>query len=240
MILAVPSPPEPVPPSDALFCVEADIHYAVVDVETTGLDARVHRVVECAIVELDGSGRIVDEWVSLVTIPGSDEPGAAFIHGITRSMLRGAPEFAALVPEILVRLTGRLVAGHFLAFDAGHLAAEFRRSGEELPDVATAGLCTRELSRRHLPPARRSLEVCCAAAGIRIVDAHTALGDARAAAGLLGWFITQGHDRLWADRVLAARSLEWPPGPCAGERRWSAGWPRRTPEHRPSELEMRP
>jgi DNA polymerase-3 subunit epsilon len=200
-----------------------DLGYAVIDVETTGLDAQVHRIVECAIVELDPSGDIVDEWVSLVAIPEAEELGASFVHGITRSMLAGAPPFAELVPELVARLSGRVVVGHVLEFDASHLAAEFRRAGVELPDLVAAGLCTRDLARIHLPSERRSLEVCCALAGVQLTGPHTALGDARAAAGLLRWFIDAGHGFGWADRALAARGLGWPrPGP-ARERSGAAG-----------------
>lgn len=187
-----------------------DARYAVVDVETTGLDPRVHRVVECAVVELDRHGTVTDEWASLVAIPGSDELGATWIHGITRSMLAGAPTFGELLAELVRRLSGRVVVGHVLSFDLGHLATEFHRAGAVLPDAVRGGICTRDLARNHLPPGRRSLELCCAAAGVPIADAHTALGDARAAAGLLRWFIGEGHAREWQDRVAGAMLLAWP------------------------------
>lgn len=209
----------------SLFDLATGAHYAVVDVETTGLDAGVHRVIECAVVELDPSGGVVDEWVSLVAIPGVEEPGAGFVHGITRSMLEGAPSFAEIIPELIARLSGRVVVGHVLDFDAGHLAAEFQRARIALPDLVAAGLCTRDLARLHLPAGRRSLEICCAMTGVVILDEHTALGDARAAAGLLRWFIEAGHSTGWQDRIDAAPYLAWPaPGwsTSSGDRPLSA------------------
>ncbi|MDA8291858.1 MAG: 3'-5' exonuclease [Actinomycetota bacterium] len=186
------------------------VRYAVVDVETTGLDAHVHRVLECAVVELDGDGLELDRWSSLVSVPGDGEPGASFVHGITRAMLAAAPTFPELLPELVRRLSGRVLVGHVLAFDLGHLAHEFALAGTRLPELGAGGICTRELARRHLPPGGRSLALCCAATGIAVHDAHTALGDALSAAGLLRWFIAQGFSGEWGDAVAAARATEWP------------------------------
>lgn len=187
-----------------------EIRYAVLDVETTGLDARSDRVVECAVVELDRSGGELDRWSSLVAVPGDGEIGASFVHGITREMLAGAPSFAALVPELVRRLAGRVVVGHVLAFDLGHLAHEFQLAGVDLPDVRSGGICTRDLARRHLPPGPRTLERCCAATGVVASDAHTALGDALAASGLLRWFIDRGYEGEWRGATDAASALRWP------------------------------
>ncbi len=37
--------------------------FAIIDVETTGLSARSHRVLELAIIRTDHTGRVLDEWV---------------------------------------------------------------------------------------------------------------------------------------------------------------------------------
>jgi DNA polymerase-3 subunit epsilon len=205
----------------------------VIDVETTGLDANVDRVIECAVIGLDRGGRVVDEWASLVTIPGDEELGAQFVHGITRAMLDRAPAFPDILPELLSRLAGRVVVGHVLAFDVACLAAEFRRAGTDLPDLAPAGLCTSDLAQLHLPDSPRSLESCCAATGVRIVDPHTALGDARATASLLKSFIDAGCVVDLRDRLVAALALCWPdvPGP-----RRSSAMRRPAPEAQPVRL----
>lgn len=184
--------------------------YAVVDVETTGLDRRLHRVVECAVVVMDDACDVLREWSSLVAIPGVDEIGAGFVHGITRAMLTGAPTFAELLPELVHQLRGNVVVGHVITFDLGHLAAEFERAGLTLPDVKTASLCTRDLARAYLPPGPRSLAACCTAAGVPLTGAHTALGDARAAAGLLRAFVDAGHAADWEQCRSRAASVDWP------------------------------
>lgn len=156
--------------------------YAVVDVETTGLDASVDRVVEVAVVRCDDRGRTVSEWSSLVH-PGRD-PGATAVHGITADDLATAPPFTEVLPELLRQLDGAVLTAHNLAFDAAFLAAECRRSGHRGP--SGPGLCTLALART-LYPGREgySLATCSAAAGIEQVEAHRALADARVTAQLL-------------------------------------------------------
>ena len=65
--------------------------YAVVDVETTGLDPTVDRVVEVAVVRCDEQGHPVSEWSTLVQ-PDRD-PGPTTVHGLTADDLAAAPRF---------------------------------------------------------------------------------------------------------------------------------------------------
>ncbi len=158
--------------------------YAVVDVETTGLDPATDRIVEVAVVRCDAAGRPVSEWSSLVQ-PGRD-PGPTIVHGITESDLAGAPTFEDLTTALAVQLDGAVVTAHNLAFDAAFLAAEWQRAGTVRPPAP--GLCTLTLARR-LDPRRAegySLAACSAAAGIDQPAAHRALADARVTAALLG------------------------------------------------------
>lgn len=156
--------------------------YAVVDVETTGLSpGQHHRVIEVAVVHLDGSGRRTDEWCTLVN-PRRDL-GAQRVHGISAADARRAPDFAGIAGQLAARLSGRVLAAHNLSFDLRFLQAEFSRLGHELS--APSGLCTMNLAGRYLGATSRSLAACCETAGVPMGTAHSALHDARAAAGLL-------------------------------------------------------
>lgn len=192
------------------------IRYAVVDVETTGLDPAITRVLECAVVELGPDGDVLAEWVSLVSVPGEGELGASWLHGITRAMLAGAPSFADIASEISGRLAGRVLIGHVLDFDLAHLAAEFARCGLRFPALRGAGICTRDLARAGLPPGSRSLIACCRALGVSCPAAHTALGDARATAAVFRAFLQRGAVPDPAKVAARAARLPWPeavPGP---------------------------
>jgi DNA polymerase-3 subunit epsilon len=184
--------------------------YAVIDLETTGLNVGMrHRICEIAIIGVDSSGRIRDEWCSLVN-PERDL-GPQAVHGITAADARRAPSFANLACHVADRLRGRIVVAHNLAFDAGFLRAEFARMGHDVPVAYADGLCTMRLAADFLPYAGRSLADCCLAAGIDIEHAHSALYDARAAAKLLGTYVAQaGPAAPWNGLAQVAANAGWP------------------------------
>src|SRR5699024_1581397 len=68
--------------------------FAVIDVETTGLDPERERIVEIAIVRADAQGRPIDHWATRLN-PGIPMR-ATHVHGITDADVAGAPRFADL------------------------------------------------------------------------------------------------------------------------------------------------
>ncbi|MFI9810929.1 exonuclease domain-containing protein [Saccharothrix variisporea] len=195
--------------------------YAVVDVETTGFAARrSDRVVEVAVVQLDARGEPTGEWCTLLN-PGRDL-GPQHVHRISAADVWAAPTFAQVAGALTDRLAGRVLVAHNLAFDARFLAAEFARLGVELE---LDGLCTMRLAP---PGAGRSLRDCCAAVGIDLEDAHSALHDARATARLFAHYLRNG--------VPAAAPVPWPrlPGDAVEVRRGNA-----TPSRKAHHVELR-
>jgi DNA polymerase-3 subunit epsilon len=188
--------------------------FAVVDVETTGLSHKHHRIVELAILRTDAHGRVVDEWAC--RFHPEAPVGATHIHGITDADVAHAPRFADVRPQIAQRLAGLAVVGHNLPFDLTFLRTEFARAGWALPDVPT--LCTLDASRAYLPHLeRRRLSDCCAASGIAQTGQHSALGDARATAILLRSYLDPyfGPSPLPEHVHLPrqAASVQWPTAP---------------------------
>ncbi|GAA2165126.1 DEAD/DEAH box helicase [Pedococcus bigeumensis] len=158
--------------------------FSVVDLETTGFAAhKADRVVELAIVTTDPHGVVTDTWHTLIN-PDRD-PGPSHVHGITPEQLAGAPRFEDVLPFIAARMAGTVVVAHNALFDLGFLSAEFLRAGHQPPLWPT--LCTMTLAG-HFADARR-LHDCCEEAGIDLVGAHTALGDATATAALLAHYL---------------------------------------------------
>ncbi|WP_253867108.1 3'-5' exonuclease [Mycobacterium asiaticum] len=145
----------------------------MVDVETTGL-YRSDRIVEIAIVTMDSTGRVIEEFDTLVN-PLRD-PGPTWIHGVTASMLTDAPTFEDIAEHIAARIHGTVVVAHNLRFDARMIDQEFSRTGVQI-DWGT-GLDT-------LQATGCKLGVACAEYGIRQQGSHRALFDARATGQLL-------------------------------------------------------
>ncbi|MGC4861129.1 exonuclease domain-containing protein [Micromonospora sp. DT41] len=185
--------------------------YAVIDLETTGLRTSWHdRMVEVAVIQLDGAGQVTNEWCSLVN-PNRDL-GPQLIHGISAAEVRRAPEFSRLAGHLASLLRGRVLVAHNLQFDAAFLLAEYRRLGVELPISPAEGLCTMRLAAHFLPSAGRSLRDCCREAGLLPHQEHSALHDARAAAQLLARYLRDAGTPLpWASAIDAAAAAPWPP-----------------------------
>ena len=162
--------------------------FAVVDVETTGLYPSSDRVVEVAIVQVDGAGRVIDRYETLVN-PARDV-GPTSIHGITAELVATAPAFSAIATDIRRLLSGVIWAGHNIAFDRRFLEAEFSRAAQPLPEAPT--LCTLAMFRRFGPTAEsHRLDCACAACGIVLEQYHCALTDAEATAALLAHLLQQ-------------------------------------------------
>lgn len=189
-------------------------HFAVIDVETTGLSADEHRIVELAVVTTDPWGRVLEEWATRINPQGP--VGATHIHGITNADVANAPVFADVIALLNQRLTGAAVAAHHANFDLAFLRAEYRRAGWDMPHLPA--LCTLEASEYHLPLLdRRRLADCCWAVGTNLEGAHSALGDARATVLLLAAFMHPqvGYPPLPEHLALPSKALSvtWPPGP---------------------------
>ena len=168
----------PVPQSDQVGAAPRSLGgFAVIDVETTGLSPQGDRILELAILRTDRGGRVLDEWVTRFNPQGP--VGATHIHGITEADVAHARVFAEVIPELNARLTGLAMVAHNARFDLAFLRSEFARAGWALPLLPS--LCTLDASRFYLPDLdRRRLPDCCTASGIRLLDAHSAMGDARA------------------------------------------------------------
>jgi DNA polymerase-3 subunit epsilon len=184
--------------------------YAVVDLETTGLDpSRQHRIVELAVVHVSPEGEITDRWETLVN-PRRDL-GPQRIHRVTAAQTVNAPTFDLVAEQLAALVAGRVVVAHNLRFDGAFLAAEYARHGYRVPLGPQIGLCTMQLAAKYLPGKGRSLADCCAAVGVTISDAHRASADAFATAQLLSAYLRMDPGGpLWAQELELAGEHPWP------------------------------
>ena len=179
----------------------------MIDTETTGFSPRTgDRVIEIAVVRLDGDGEVVDTWETLLN-PGRPV-GPTHVHGLTAADVEHAPRFTEVAEHVAALLAGRVVVGHNVDFDLRFLENEFRLA--QFPFRAPGRLCTQQLAKAHLPGPKRTLAVCCEQAGVINEHAHSALGDTLATAELFRFFLRQHPAGVpWVD-VLAAAALTAP------------------------------
>jgi DNA polymerase-3 subunit epsilon len=150
-----------------------NLEYVSFDVETTGLYKN-DRIVEIGFVAFT-EGKVLEEWSTLIN-PLRDI-GKSNIHGITPSMVSTAPVFEEVINDIFRMIDGRVLVAHNLSFDARMLIQELNRAKTE-GDLGK-GFCTMIASRRELAGCGDSLAETCAELGVEILQAHSALGDAR-------------------------------------------------------------
>lgn len=164
--------------------------FAVVDLETSGLNVRRHRILQLGLVVVEADGTVVDRWESLVKLRWPlQRVGPTRVHGITRSTLRGAPRLDDALDELGRRLDGAVFTAHNAEFDSGFLARAARRrpSDDPLRLALEPRLCTLRMSRRLDPERRQSHRLIdvCERYGVPLDRPHDALGDADATAAVL-------------------------------------------------------
>jgi DNA polymerase III subunit epsilon len=186
----------------------ADLRFAVVDVETSGLSSRWHRVLQVGVVVINGEGTVLDSWSSLVRPRWrrAFRLGPRHIHGLTRASLRGAPREREVMAELATRLQGTVFTAHNAKFDADFLRRSAQRTRQQLP--LSPQLDTLWLSRRLDPERELShrLGDVCARYGIANERPHDALEDALATAALLPHLL-RAHGIDSADRLA---DFTWP------------------------------
>jgi DNA polymerase III subunit epsilon len=192
-------------PADALRSLE----YVVVDVETTGGSFRGgHRVTEVAAVRVDGDGRPIAEFGTLVNPRRSIPPFIAALTSITYEMVQDAPLFEDIAAPLRDFLAGAVFVAHNASFDWRFLRDELAAAdGRPLHGRV---LCTVRLARRVVPElSHRSLDALQWFFAVDNEARHRAYGDARATAQIFRRLLDRIDDReiaCWHDlETLLAR-----------------------------------
>ncbi|UCH64375.1 MAG: GIY-YIG nuclease family protein [Ignavibacterium sp.] len=160
-----------------------DTVYSVIDVETTGLSAKLNRVIEIGIVKVKNL-KIVDRFETLIN-PGTAIPNfITQFTGISNADVYDAPYFEDVLPEIKEFVDDSIISGHNFSFDSSFLKYEFMRNGSE--PLYNEQLCTMKLARRMFPDLRsKSLSSITKHLKLRNKSAHRALSDAEVTARAL-------------------------------------------------------
>ncbi len=168
----------------------SETRFAVVDVETSGLSRRRHRLLQVAVVTVTGAGEVLDRW-STVVRPRFGRVGPTHIHGLTAAGLRDAPTFAEVAPELVRRLDGPCSRPTTPTSTGASCADALHRTGYAVPDATR--LCTARLSRAVTADATsHRLADVCARHGVEITRAHDAAADAEATAAVLPLLFADG------------------------------------------------
>jgi DNA polymerase-3 subunit epsilon len=174
----------------------AQIPFAVVDTELTGLDARRDSVVSVGAVKMSGTRiELGRSFYRLVSPQASFNRESIVVHGITPDDVFEKPRLDSVAAELLAFCGDRVLAGHFLSIDLGFLgreaaavrAAEWRRRSVDTVRIHLWVDQQRQRHGGHYAPPEDGLNLVALAQrhGIRVGGAHNALTDAFITAQLL-------------------------------------------------------
>src|SRR5690606_16851327 len=183
---------------------------AVIDLETTGLDARSARAVQIGIVRIS-QGRIVeDEKINVLVNPGmSIPPSATAIHGICDADVKNAPPFSEILSKIEEFVGDAVVLGHTVGYELSIMKREYLLANREWRQPRA--LDVRALARLAAPGlANHNIETLCDWLKVPLVGRHTAMGDAETTARLFLALVPKLRERgirTFAEAEAAIRQL---------------------------------
>ncbi len=155
--------------------------YVVVDVETTGGTANLHRITEIGAVKIK-NGIIVDEFQTLIN-PGRSIPEfITRLTGISNEMVADAPAFSEIGEKFLEFTSGAIFVAHNVRFDYSFIQREFQRVDIEFvrPLMCTCA----GIKKIHRGLISYGLKNLTQHFNIELTQHHRAMSDARAAAEL--------------------------------------------------------
>lgn len=120
---------------------------AIVDLETTGMSAAHNRVIEIAIIRIEGS-KIIETFTSLINPQIYIPSFITHLTGISNQDIEKAPLFGEVKHTVKRLLKGATFVAHNVWFDYSFIRAEFERVAVPFESKKC---CTVRLSRRLYP-----------------------------------------------------------------------------------------
>jgi len=172
--------------SDALFGIRSLLYHenvssilhqplAFVDIETTGGSHFNSRVLEVAVMRVEG-GRVVATYQTLLHPDAAVPSFITGLTGITDADVAESPRFGQIADELAEILDGAVFVAHNVRFDYAFLKMEFERLGAVFRPPL---LCTVRLSRRLFPQFKsHKLAALIERHGLRAPVRHRAYDDA--------------------------------------------------------------
>jgi len=126
---------------------EACNEFVVIDLETTGLDAKLDDIIEIAAVRYKDK-KIIDSYTTLVNPLKPIPEHITKINGITNEMVKNAPTIEEALPKLIDFISDSIIVAHNASFDLKFLKSHAARMGIEISNPYTDTLT---LSRKVFP-----------------------------------------------------------------------------------------
>ena len=133
----------------------------ILDIETTGLDVKKHKIIEIGAIEFvdkSPTGKKFHRYIN-PEIPVSKE--AYRVHGISDAFLRNKPKFVEISQELLAFLLNSNVVAHNVKFDVGFINKELQEIGKTNIISNDRMICTAKIAAKKFPGTRINLNALC-------------------------------------------------------------------------------
>ena len=159
-----------------------DDEYVVFDIETTGLNKELCKIIEIGAVKIKNR-EIIDRYSVFIDPEEKLTDEIVNLTHITDDMLIGQRTIKEVLPEFLEFCGNAVLVAHNASFDTGFVRIKAAELG--LGDVKNTILDTLELSRTLLKDLKKhKLDVVAKHLGISLEGHHRAVNDAEATAGI--------------------------------------------------------
>ena len=183
--------------------------FAVVDIETTGGNAKTGKITEIAIVITDGES-IIEEYESLVDPDQFIPPFITNLTGITNQMVEDAPDFGQIAEKVSQLLSDKIFVAHNVNFDYSFIKKQLEESGYP---ISKKKMCTVRYSRKMVPGnPSYSLGNICSYFGIKNLDAHRAMSDTKATVQLLHELLRLDYNDFYKSYLKDGKEVNLPSG----------------------------
>ncbi len=162
-----------------------DQTYVVLDIETTGLNAKLDRIIEVAAVRIVNDN-IVDTFHSMIDPEMVISYEITKLTGITTEMVKGAPKTSVVMAKLHEFLADDCLVAHNAPFDLGFLREKFSIIGVKISNPIVDTL---SLSRELLKDLKKhNLRAVSEYFQISVSRHHRALDDVKATASIFAKF----------------------------------------------------
>jgi DNA polymerase III epsilon subunit family exonuclease len=174
-------------PLEALLLEDAA--FTVIDLETTGLNAKKSGITEVVAITYR-NGEEIGKYATLVKPTEAIPEEVEMLTGITNEMVRNAPPLITVLSELMGFLgESPVLTGHNVSFDIGFLREKLTQSGLDAfleRCELSRSFCTRVLALKALPglPSYEGIMVA-TAVGYHNPNPHRAEADVRMSAAIL-------------------------------------------------------
>lgn len=189
--VAQPATPETTVPADAKLeaLSLSEAVYTVIDLETTGLNAKKNSITEITAIQYR-NGEEIGKYSTLVKPGEPISEEVEMITGISNDMVKNAPAPISVLSELAAFVgPAPIIVGHNVSFDINFLREKLQQTGlDTFIDrfQYERALCTKVLAQKTLPslPSYEGIMVA-TAVGYHNPNPHRAEADVRMSAGIL-------------------------------------------------------